>query len=118
MNASSTFNLLNTFNRADIEAYKSYIEFWFDILKKLAKKADSFLTDTKMNDMLENAYYDLNLELNDIEQDGLYNLKESYGEFEKDKNGKVKFDEDEQPILKQWRWSDFFQDCLFGLFDR
>lgn len=118
VNASSTFNLLNTFNRADIEAYKSYIEFWFDILKKLAKKADVFLTDTKMNDLLENAYYDLNLELNDVEQDGLNSLKESYGVFEIDKNGNVQVDDYEQPILKQWRWSDFFQDCLFGLFDR
>lgn len=118
VNASSTFNLLNTFSRADIEGYKGYIEFWFDILKKLSKKADIFLTDTKMNDMLEKTYYDLNLELNDVEQDGLNELRESYSVFEYDRNGNVLVDDYDQPILKQWRWNDFFQDCIYGLFDR
>lgn len=117
MKASMNFNMNDSFSRGDIEPYKTYLDFWYDILKVLARQANSFLTVTKMNQILNEVYTELYSLLSVQEQDDLSNLKQRYSTY-LISNDVVQKDKYDKPILKEWAWKKFFEDCLIGLFDR
>jgi hypothetical protein len=116
--ASTCFNMLNAFTRSDIESYKNYIEFWSVVLDMLSEDTSAFVTNTKLKDILKTAYDDLDDKLGVAEQDDLKRLKDKYSEFEKDEQGNYKLDAFRHQILTDWKWKEFLNDCLIGLFDR
>lgn len=117
-NASTSFNLLNGFSRADIEPFKVYLEFWSDILKQQLLDNKDLLTTTKMNAVLAEASTDLIDKLTIEEGGNLAALITRYSEYITDGTGHPQLDSSGHLILKQWKWADFFKDCLLGLFDR
>ena len=52
------------------------------------------------------------------EQDALSEMKKRYSTYLIGSNGVIQKDGNDQPILSKWRWEDFFNDCLLGLFDK
>ena len=70
-----------------------------------------------MNEILNKVYTEFYSLLSIQEQEDLSKLKQRYSTYLLS-NGVVQKDDNDQPILKEWTWQRFFEDCLIGLFDR
>lgn len=112
--SSTTINMLKDYTRGQIEPYIDCLKFWLDILERLSKDNDNFLTTTKICETVLEACQKLNENLNPGQQNALTSVFNRYAVGGEGDGGNDSLRVD----IEDWNYKDFFKDCLLGLFDK
>ena len=112
--SSTTIDMLKNYTRGQIEPYIDYLKFWLDILERLSRDTDNFLTATKMVETVYEAYQKLYENLNTKQQNALTRVFNRYAVGGEGDGGNDSL----RVGIEDWNYKDFFKDCLLGLFDK